>query len=203
MPRVLVTAFEPFGPWATNSSWLTLEQLTSDLPASPQIVTRRYPVDFAALPALLERDLRENFDAALFLGQASGAAAISIEAIGLNVACEAGDSPDEAQPLVEDGPVAYRTEAPVEQWARGLRAAGIPARVSFHAGTYLCNATLYMAHYLIERLALRTPAVFIHLPLDLSQCVVSPQPHQASMPVEISTAAVRWILAELADRPLL
>ena len=198
MPRVLLTAFEPFGPWSTNSSWLTLEQITRELPASPQLTTRRYPVDFATVRERLERDLHENYDVALFLGQASGSTVVGLEAIGLNLGCDAGASADEARLLHDDGPVAYRTELPVEQWARGLRAAGLPAQTSYHAGTYLCNAALYTAHYLIERMALNTRAAFIHVPLDVSQVLDSPKP-PASLPVEVSAAAVRWILGQLAE----
>ena len=32
MPSVLITAFEPYDRWRANSSWLTLVQLTQDLP---------------------------------------------------------------------------------------------------------------------------------------------------------------------------
>lgn len=198
MARVLLTAFEPFGPWRTNASWLALEQATRTLPASPQVTTRRYPVDFAQLRPRLERDLRENFDAAIMLGQASGRPTIELEAIGLNVAREAENGAEEARPLCADGPVAYRTELPIENWAREMRAAGLPVHASYHAGTYLCNAALYTAHYLIERLALPTQAVFVHLPLDVSQTLDSPKP-PASLPVEISAAAVQWLLAQFAD----
>ena len=47
-PRVLITAFEPYDRWSTNSSWEALVTLTKELPESPKVVTRRYPVDFAA-----------------------------------------------------------------------------------------------------------------------------------------------------------
>lgn len=57
MPRVLVTAFEPFDAWKANSSWLTLVELTKDLPAGPELTTRLYPVDFAGLQQRLLEDL--------------------------------------------------------------------------------------------------------------------------------------------------
>ncbi len=46
MARVLITAFRPYGPWRVNASWLTLVELTRDLPGEPEIVTRLYPVSF-------------------------------------------------------------------------------------------------------------------------------------------------------------
>ena len=57
MARVLVTAFEPFDGWKANSSWLTLVELTKELPPGPALTTRLYPVDFAALQQRLSEDL--------------------------------------------------------------------------------------------------------------------------------------------------
>ena len=198
MTRVLLTAFEPFGGWSTNVSWLVLERITRELPSSPQITTRRYPVDFDQLPQRLERDLRENYDAAIMLGQASGRTAIEFETIGLNVAHSHDVDDGAARMLFADGPVAYRTALPAEEWARELRQDGLPVRPSYNAGTYLCNAALYTAHYLCERLALRTRAMFIHLPLDVSQVVDKTNP-PPSLSADVSAAAVRWVISQFAE----
>lgn len=196
MSRVLLTAFEPYDRWKANSSWLALVQLTQDLPKEPHITTRLYPVDFATLQARLAEDLAENFDYALHLGQAPGSSRIQLEAIGLNIGGSSSQSPDQYRPLVDNGPVAYRTALPLSDWAVKLRRAGIPAQVSFHAGTYLCNATLYLTHYLIERSSVKTQSAFIHLPLDVSQVVNEPH-GTASLPVSVSAQAVQLILEEL------
>ena len=49
MPSVLVTAFEPYDRWKTNSSWLALVNFTHELPDEPAITTRLYPVDISRL----------------------------------------------------------------------------------------------------------------------------------------------------------
>ena len=82
------------------------------------------------------------------------------------------------------------------EWVRGLRAQGIPARVSHHAGTYLCNAALYLSHYFAEQLELPTRAGFIHVPLDVSQVLGGPR-DLAAVPLETTVAALRWILSRL------
>jgi pyroglutamyl-peptidase len=196
MPRVLLTAFEPYDRWKANASWLALVQLTQEFPEQPQLTTRLYPVDFSEMKERLTADLSANFDYALHLGQAPGSSRIQLEAIGLNIGGSSSQSPDQYRPLVEDGPVAYRTALPLADWAVKLRRAGIPAQVSFHAGTYLCNATLYWSHYLFERLALATQSAFIHVPLDVSQVVNEPH-GTASLPASLSAQAVRLILEEL------
>ena len=112
------------------------------------------------------------------------AARIQLEAIGLNIGGSSSQSPDQYRPLSDDGPVAYRSDLPLADWAVKLRRAGVPAQVSYHAGNYLCNTTLYWSHYLIERMALATQSAFIHVPLDISQVVNEPH-GTASLPVTI------------------
>ena len=194
MKRVLITAFEPYEQWTTNASWLALVELTRDLPQQPQIVTRRYPVDFATLRERLEADLQANFDYALHLGQSPGSSRLRLEAIGINFGAERGQVP---RLLASDGPVAYHSRLPLAEWSAQLNAAGIPAAVSYHAGTFLCNAMLYMSCYLAERMALATQSAFIHLPLDVTQ-TVDAKTEYPSLPTALTSAGLRLILGELA-----
>jgi pyroglutamyl-peptidase len=78
-----------------------------------------------------------------------------------------------------------------------LREAGVPAGISYHAGTYLCNATLYLSCYFVEQLALRTRSAFIHVPLDVSQTASQTYP-AASLPVSVTAHGLRLILDEMA-----
>ncbi|HEY2761377.1 MAG TPA: pyroglutamyl-peptidase I [Pirellulales bacterium] len=197
MSRVLLTAFEPYDRWKANAGWLALVELTRNLPERPYVTTRLYPVDFSEMKARLEADLSAEYDFALHVGQAPGSSRIQLESIGLNIGGSSSQSPDQYRTLVEDGPVAYRSSLPLADWAVKLRRAGVPAQVSYHAGTYLCNATLYWSHWLTERMALPTQAAFIHMPLDISQVVN--EPHGApSLPSSISGHAIGLILEELA-----
>jgi pyroglutamyl-peptidase len=148
----------------------------------------------------LADDLADDFDFALHLGQAPDSGRIQLEAVGLNIGGSSSQSPDQFQPLVNDGPVAYRSSLPLGDWARKLRRAGVPAQVSYHAGTYLCNATLYLSCHLAAQMRLRTQAAFIHLPLDPAQ-VASQAQDMASLPASTSAAALRLILEELSREP--
>jgi pyroglutamyl-peptidase len=200
MFRILITAFEPYGEWSENASWLALVELTRNLPEQPQVTTRRYPVDFDVVRRRLGEDLRENYDLALHLGQAPGRGAIELEAIAVNIRGGDHGEPSTGRVLCEDGPVAFRSDLPLDRWAELLRDDGIPARVSHHAGTYLCNATLYWSLYLAEQLGLKTRATFVHLPLAVSQVAKTiSQPgnsHLASMPPGVSAQGIRRIIDE-------
>lgn len=198
MSRVLITAFEPYQQFEENASWLALVELTRTLPAEPVVTTRRYPVDFDQVKLRLAEDLAENYDYALHLGQAPGRPCIDFEAIAINVRGGDGKQASGYGPLCDDGPVAYRSDLPLAHWVATLAAEGVPARVSHHAGTYVCNAILYWSNFYIEQLGLRTRATFIHLPLDVSQTANSLNPG-ASLPVNISAAAIRRVLKEIAN----
>ena len=86
MPRILLTAFEPYETWKTNASWLALIELTRELPSDVEIITRLYPVELEAMKEKLEKDLKNNFDFAFHVGQAPGASCLQLEEIALNVA---------------------------------------------------------------------------------------------------------------------
>ncbi len=198
MTRVLITAFEPYDRWTTNSSWLALVEFTRALPERPKITTRRYPVDFAIVKQRLAEDLAANFDYAILLGQAPGATRVQLEAIGLNIGGAHGADPGGYAPLTDDGPVAYRSPLPLATIAARLRQNGVPAQVSYHAGTYLCNAALYYACYLAERLGLRTQSAFVHLPLDFSQTIGFAE-NLPAMPSLVSAQALRTIVETLVE----
>ena len=175
---------------------MVLQSLLRELPDHWNITTRRYPVHFTELFNRLSEDLKENYDYAIHLGQAPGYARVAIEAVGLNIGLEHGDLPEKAFTLVPNGPAAYRSALPLTDWAELLREKRIPASVSYHAGTYLCNAALYLSHYFAEQLSLKTEAAFLHLPLATEQVLGLPK-SWPSLPLETTTAAVKIILKQL------
>src|SRR4051812_47180136 len=120
MSSVLLTAFEPYDRWATNASWLALVELVKDRPKNPAITTRLYPVDFQEVQRRLREDLQANYDVALHLGQAPGSGRIQLEQIAVNVGGNSHQLPDEFQPLVANGPVAYRSPLPLAEWSTKL-----------------------------------------------------------------------------------
>lgn len=163
MPKVLLTAFEPYDRWPKNSSWLAMIALTRDF-QDPNIdlVTRRYAVDLSEMSERLQQDLQADFDLAIHLGQSPGSSIIKLESVGLNVRTD-------HSPLLENAPEAYRSPLPLPAMAASLIEEGIPCEVSHHAGTYLCNAALYLSQHYSRSFGFQTKSVFIHLPLAPEQ----------------------------------
>lgn len=198
--RVLLTAFEPYGEWPTNSSWLTLVELLRQRPPNNLLVTRRYPVDFVRMQAALHKDLAQNYDAVLHLGQAPGAATVRLETIAINAGGSITANGLGLDQLVVAGPEAYRTRMPLERWTEQLREKSIPTQVSYHAGTYLCNAIMYLSHHWMAEAERLTPVGFIHLPLTTQQVARSSQV-LPSLPVETLALAIGSILEDIETLP--
>lgn len=194
--RVLLTAFEPYAEWPTNSSWLSLVEVLKHRPASATLTTRRYPVDFERLQELLHRDLAQGFDAILHLGQAPGAPVIRLESFALNIGGPVHGDSQQTRSLVPSGPAAYRSRMPLDRWNQLLLQQFIPTQVSYHAGTYLCNAIMYLTHHWLAERGLHTPVGFIHLPLATSQVVDQAQAC-ASLPVSTLAQAITCVLDDM------
>lgn len=196
--RILLTAFEPYAQWSTNASWLTLVELLRVRPPNGSLVTRRYPVDFPRMRSALYKDLTQGFDAVLHLGQSPGSTAIKLEAIALNAGGAITDSGPGMERLVPDGPEAYRSRMPLDRWQRGLHEQSIPATISYHAGTYLCNAVMYLSHHWVAQSDRPLPVGFVHLPLATQQVAHSSVP-EPSLPVETLVTALGLILSDIEN----
>ena len=87
-----------------------------------------------------------------------GARASSLERVAVNVMDyripDARGEVRRDEPCVADGPAAYASTLPLRAILDELTADGIPAHLSYTAGTYLCNYTLYTT---LHALALRAP----------------------------------------------
>lgn len=192
MPRILLTAFEPYEQWPDNSSWATLMELTRWFDSGGKVVTRRYPVDLPEMMHRLGEDLMLGFDYAIHLGQSPGSPAIKMETTGLNLT-------DAGKPIVANAPAAIRTTLPVERWSSMLCSKGIPTVVSHHAGTYHCNAALYYSLYYSASRGLPTQSVFIHLPVAPHQAAARlPEHHpMPSMSLSVMASGIATLLSEL------
>ncbi len=205
---VLVTGFEPFGGYASNPSADIARGLDGRRVAGVAVVGRVLPVDMARLDAALAAALR-GLDpvAVILLGLAAGEPVIRHERVAVNLADFS--IPDNAgsrhvdEPLDARGPAALKSRLPLRGIQAGLLAAGIPARLSETAGTYLCNAAMYRALAKLPRVA----CGFIHLPLPPAEVAArlgrdSGTALPASMSVSVQRRAVEIaIAATLAGEP--
>ena len=74
----------------------------------------------------------------------------------------------------EDGETAYFTSLPVKAMVQKMKDAGIPAGLSYTAGSYVCNYLMYTLLYLIDRKYPNIRGGFIHVPYAMEQVVNKP-----------------------------
>ena len=176
--KILITGFDPFGGETVNPAYEAVK-LLPDTIAGAEIIKLEVPTRFHRAGAVLEDAMqRHKPDAVICVGQAGGRAAITPEKVAINLMD--GRIPDNAGyqpvdvPIREDGETAYFTPLPVKAMVQRMRDAGIPAAVSYTAGTYVCNYLLYTLLYLIDKKYPDVRGGFIHVPYAMEQVINKP-----------------------------
>ena len=149
--RAVIAGFEPFAGRRHNRS----ERAVRRLAGMAEVELATLPVSFARLPAAL--------DLVLLCGESRRADELLVERVALNVADSRVPDNDgvlaSGARLDHGGPLAREVQFDPARIVHALRAKGLRASVSSHAGTFLCNAALYaaLAHP-------RALTAFIHVP---------------------------------------
>ncbi len=165
--KVLVTGFEPFGPWQCNPSGETARHLDGATIIDAEITGLVLPVSFrrAAAPLIAAIDeLRPDVVLNLGQGQPVG---VRVERIALNrcTAPEGGDNDGyfpSGEPVVPGGPEAYSSTLPVTEIVELLSNVKFNVALSDSAGEFLCNYVMYTTLHHIATHQLPTRAGFIH-----------------------------------------
>ena len=166
MPRLLITGFDPFGGESINPAWEAVSRLPDQIGAW-EVTKLQIPTVFGkASETVLAHAQALQPDAILCVGQAGGRKAVTPEMVGINlrhasIPDNEGSQPQD-QPVAEGGPAAYFTTLPVREMVKRIQEAGIDASVSYSAGAFVCNDTLYALLHHFEGTAVR--AGFIHVP---------------------------------------
>lgn len=157
---VVVTGFEPFGGRSRNRSWEAVRRLSGALPCE----TRQLPVNYARLRDDIAMICDRQPSVVLLVGECP-ARSLAVEQIALNVVDT--ERPDNSrrrpaqETLLAGAPLALRSTWDARAVAARIQAAGIPATSSFHAGTYACNAALFLA---LASLGENARVGFLHVP---------------------------------------
>ena len=145
--KILITGFVPWKKHRVNPSGVLASAVGGHL----------LPVDFTRAARELRRLIRTTKPRAiLMMGLAPGRKRINLEAVALNVEHE---KLFRWRRIRRDRPLALMTRLPLRRLLAQLRKARVPAVVSFHAGTYVCNRVFYEA-----LTASKVPCGFVHVP---------------------------------------
>ena len=174
--KILVTGFEPWGKWERNPSGEIAEALSGTEVSGCGVVSVVVPVvhgeDIAKVAPLIDEH-RPLAVVSLGLG---GGPALRVERVAVNLKVLDGNDGPEDLEVAEGGPAAYFSTLPVREMVAGMRADGVPAQLSYSAGTFLCNHMMYSVLHHLAQQGLDTPAGFIHIPALPEQAVDSGSP---------------------------
>ncbi len=166
MPKLLITGFDPFGGESVNPAWEAVKRLPEEI-GDWQVIKLPIPTVFSlASQRTLEAAAKWQPDCIINVGQAGGRKCITPEMVAINlrygsIADNAGAQPKD-EPCVPGGPDAYFTTLPVRRMAEALAREGVPGAVSYSAGAFVCNDTMYRVLHQYAGSAVR--AGFIHVP---------------------------------------
>ena len=198
---ILVTGFDPFGGECTNPSWEAVSRLPDTI-AGAAVHKRQLPTVFGVAGETLKAAIAElQPDVVLCVGQARGRAAITVERVAVNL--RDARIPDNAglqcvdEPIRVGGPDGYLSTLPTRAMVEAIQAGGLPAALSYTAGTFVCNDVLYT---LLDTAANERPVMrgaFVHVPYLPEQ--TADKPSQPSMALDDITHALKLALTAVVE----
>ena len=186
MKNLLVTAFDPFGGSDRNASELAVALLPDRI--------GNFAVTHCSVPTVYGAATERALEAAgalkpqvvLCVGVAVGRDAVTPERVAINLRDarlpdNAGNQPADTA-VVPGAPPAYFATVPVKKMVQAMVEAGLPAQVSYTAGTFVCNDLFFsLCHHFAGT---ETRVGFVHVPdTDVLQ------PEQVARALEIAIAA--------------
>jgi len=199
--KVLVTGFDPFGGEKVNPALEAVKKLPDTI-AGAEIIKIELPTVFNRSIQVLGASIDEiKPDIVLSVGQAGGRFDITVEKVAINLQDASIPDNDKEQPIdekvFEDGETAYFATIPVKKIVENINKKGIPASVSYSAGTYVCNNIMYADLYFANKKYPNMKAGFIHVPFITEQAVG--KKNTASMSVENIVTALEEAIKTIVE----
>lgn len=117
---------------------------------------------------------------------------VAVNLMEARIPDNAGNQPFDV-PVKEDGETAYFAKLPVKRMVQAMKDHQIPARVSYTAGTFVCNDIMYRLLYMIDREYPKMLGGFIHVPYCPEQVLELPD-GTPSMSVEMISDALKYAI---------
>lgn len=200
--KILITGFDPFGNSTINPAYEAVKRLP-DVVKGAEIIKLEIPTVFYKCGEVLEEAVkRESPDVVICVGQAGGRSSITIEKTAINL-IEARIPDNEGKqpfdtPVCEDGPTAYFASIPVKAMVKKIYDNKIPAKVSYTAGTFVCNDIMYRLLYMIDKKYPKMKGGFIHVPYLTEQVLDLPE-GTPSMSAETIAKALEYSLEAVIE----
>lgn len=201
MMKILVTGFDPFGGDTINPALEAVNLLPYEIQGHT-IEKLEIPTVFNKSKVTIENKLKAtHFDIVLAIGQAGGRFELTPERIGINIDDARIPDNEGNQPIDEmiqsSGDAAYFSNLPVKRMTEAIKTAGVPARLSNTAGTFVCNHILYQLGFLQATQFPNIKFGFIHVPFIPEQ--VTDKPEQPSMSIQTIAKGLKAALEAIIE----
>ena len=198
--KILMTGFDAFGGETINPALEAVQAVRA--PAGVELIRLEVPTVFGKSVQVVTRTMeKEAPDVVLCIGQAGGRDAITPERVAINVMdCIAPDNIGQNpvdEPICPEGENALFATVPIKKMVTAIRQAGVNAKVSNTAGTFVCNQLLYGVLDWCARRSPATRAGFVHVPYLPNQ--VTGKPGMPSMPLADIVTGLEAVLVCLAS----
>ncbi|MBO1205628.1 MULTISPECIES: pyroglutamyl-peptidase I [Staphylococcus] len=199
--KILVTGFDPFGGDTINPALEAVNLLPYEIQGHT-IEKLEIPTVFNKSKVTIENKLKAtHFDIVLAIGQAGGRFELTPERIGINIDDARIPDNEGNQPIDEmiqsSGDAAYFSNLPVKRMTEAIKTAGVPARLSNTAGTFVCNHILYQLGFLQATQFPNIKFGFIHVPFIPEQ--VTDKPGQPSMSIQTIAKGLKAALESIIE----
>ena len=176
--KVLVTGFDPFGGDKVNPAYEAVKKMPDEI-AGAKIIKVEVPTVFAKSGQVVEEAIKKHQpEIVICVGQAGGRSAVSFERVAINLAEARIEDNEGNQPfdtaLEPDGPAAYFTLLPIKAMTKNAHDHGLPAYISYTAGTFVCNDIMYRLLHLINTKFPTIRGGFVHVPFSPDQVIDRP-----------------------------
>lgn len=200
--KIMITGFDPFGGEPVNPAYEAVKLLPDEI-GGAQIIKLEVPTVFGKAGEVLEANIKtEQPDAVICVGQAGGRSGMTVEKVAINFQDARIPDNDNQQPvdkpIKEDGETAYFATIPVKAIVAKMRENGIPAFISYTAGTYVCNDLMYTLLYLIDKKYPQMRGGFIHVPYAMEQTIDKPI-GTASMALPVIAKALEYAVLAVIE----
>lgn len=166
MRRLLITGFDPFDGEAVNPSYEAVK-LLPDVMGDAELVKICLPTVYGKAAELAMAKIAETSPfAVVCVGQAGGREAVTPEVIGINLR-EASIPDNEGnlfmgERIDAEGADGIFSTLPVRKMRDAIKEKGLPSKLSYSAGAFVCNDLLYTLLRRSEGSGVKVG--FIHVP---------------------------------------
>lgn len=167
---ILLTGFEPFPGVDENPTQRIVASFGEYSLPGHRLVTEILPVAYVRADDRIRALVRQYRPAVILMtGVAGKTDPIRLERVALNLDdAKIPDNDDvlrQGTPILHEAPAAYFSSLPLPSLEQALTQAGIPVRISNHAGAYLCNHVFFAAAHEAEQRGLSAQVGFVHVPM--------------------------------------